>query len=900
MSAAVGDNLLHAHLARLEQGATCLSATRRLQRYLREEFQRRMERQGAQAWPSPDILPWDAWLEHAWRDAEFGAEFGGEGGALLLNEAQELALWEEVIADAEGASPLWRKSEAARAARAAHRALAEWRLDEKCLRGGSADVRAFAGWRENFMRRCREKNWLDRVAMQNAILARGALPSPPALTVAGFDVVTPLMKKILARCESDGVEVVPIPFPKIPGDVRLCRAADPEEELHRAASWCRELVETNGPGFSVGVVVPNLEKRREDVRRIFADVLGGFDPAVDSLAAECLFHLSLGAPLDAQPLVADALDLLEWTSAECDYETFSRWLRSPFTKGAAAELAARARVDFEMRKSLPPTLTPMLLRRVVNDERFMQKKFGGDAPQLRAMLRDLCGGGDKKKLSMGEWGGEFSGRLKKVNWPGAATPNSHEHQAHEAWKEMLDSFASLSLVGGVCGARAALVKLRQLAAARVFNPQAGAAPVQVMGLAESAGLTFDALWAAGFSDAAWPPPPAPLAFLPVRAQRECGMPGGGWDESLNSAQQLTVRLKAAAPMVMFSYAKMDDDRELRPSALLPGGKDKEVAAPEKPHFHPAHLGAACAHLETVDDSNGAALPMQAPAPGGASLFRDQSQCPFRAYARHRLGGKGLPEMRAAANAMDRGTLVHQAMSILWGNWRGRDGLRAAGAAALELKVKAALDRTLGDFQRNNPSVLGANARQALAGQLRELILQHLAFERQRPPFTVAALEETCEKIFHGLNLRVRIDRVDRLGDGSLLVMDYKTGDAKPGLWNGERPEEPQLPLYRALLGDEAKAVAFARIRVGETDGTRLAGRCGTASGAECGLKDDDWESHMAEWNSYLKSLAGDIVAGVAKVDPVRGESTCRYCDLRAVCRVDEGRSGGDDGDNGDD
>lgn len=894
MPAAAGENPLHQHLARLEQGAACLSATRRLQRYLREEFQRHMEGRGAEAWPSPDILPWDAWLERAWRDAEFGGE-----GALLLNDVQELALWEEAIADADGSSPLWRKSEAARAARAAHRALADWQLDEKCLHNGSDDARAFAGWRENFMRRCRGENWLDRVAMQKAILARGELPAPPALIVAGFDVATPLMKKILARCEGGGAEVVQVPLPKNSGDVRLCRAADPEEELHRAASWCREQIEKNDAGFSVGVVVRDLEKRREDVRRIFTDVLGGFDPVVDRMAAERLFHLSLGAPLDVQPLVADALDLLEWTSAECDYETFSRWLRSPFTKGAEAELAARARVDFALRESLPPTVTPTLLRRVVNDERFMKKKFAGDAPQLSAMLRNLCGGGEPKKFSMGEWGAEFSRRLKQANWPGDATLNSHEHQAHEAWKEMLDNFASLDLVAGACGARAAFVKLRRLAAARVFNPQAVAAPVQVMGLAESAGLTFDALWAAGFDHASWPPPPSPLAFLPVRAQRERGMPGGGWDESLNSAQQLTARLKAAAPAVVFSYAELDDDRELRPSALLLSDDVKNLDAPEKPHLHPAHLGAACAHLETVDDSRGAALPPHVPAPGGAGLFRDQSQCPFRAYASRRLGGKGLPEPRAAANAMDRGNLVHQAMRLLWGHWRGRDELRAEGGAALESKVNAALDKTLGDFQRRNPSVLGANARQALAGQLRELILRHLAFEKQRPPFTVTALEEKCEEIFHGLSLRVWIDRIDRLDDGSLLVMDYKTGDAKTTLWDGGRPEEPQLPLYRALLGDEVKAIAFARIRVGETDGTRLAGRCGTAQGAECGLKNDNWESKTAEWNSHLEELAREIATGVARVAPARGEATCRYCDLHAVCRVDEHRLDGGGGENGD-
>ena len=75
-----------------------------------------------------------------------------------------------------------------------------------------------------------------------------------------------------------------------------------------------------------------------------------------------------------------------------------------------------------------------------------------------------------------------------------------------------------------------------------------------------------------------------------------------------------------------------------------------------------------------------------------------------------------------------------------------------------------------------------------------------------------------------MTLALRIDRVDRLDDGSLAVIDYKTGaDAEPDAWLGERPRLPQLPLYAEALGmDQVSAVAFGRVRTGDT------GYCGLA------------------------------------------------------------------------
>ena len=62
------------------------------------------------------------------------------------------------------------------------------------------------------------------------------------------------------------------------------------------------------------------------------------------------------------------------------------------------------------------------------------------------------------------------------------------------------------------------------------------------------------------------------------------------------------------------------------------------------------------------------------ADGGADLFRDQSQCPFRAFARHRLHSRELAEADIGLDAAQRGTLLHQLMEKIWSQLESRDKL----------------------------------------------------------------------------------------------------------------------------------------------------------------------------------------------------------------------------------
>ncbi len=122
-----------------------------------------------------------------------------------------------------------------------------------------------------------------------------------------------------------------------------------------------------------------------------------------------------------------------------------------------------------------------------------------------------------RKLPPGRWAAVFRGCLAALGWPGERSLSSHEFQARRAFGEVLDGFGRFDALLGPLNFSEAVRRLGQLCRQRLFQPETRGRPaIQVLGVLESAGLSFDGLWVMGMNDDQWPPPPRPIRCCPPR------------------------------------------------------------------------------------------------------------------------------------------------------------------------------------------------------------------------------------------------------------------------------------------------------------------------------------------------------------------------------------------------
>ena len=131
------------------------------------------------------------------------------------------------------------------------------------------------------------------------------------------------------------------------------------------------------------------------------------------------------------------------------------------------------------------------------------------------------------------WARAITDALKLMGFPDKGRSlDSAEYQTLKKWHEVIAGFAMLDRVSAKLGYVEAIERLRRLAAQTLFQPEAPAAPVQILGVLESAGIEFDHLWVMGLSDDAWPIHPRPNPFLPLQAQRQARVPEASIEATL--------------------------------------------------------------------------------------------------------------------------------------------------------------------------------------------------------------------------------------------------------------------------------------------------------------------------------------------------------------------------------
>ena len=880
-------------LALLADGAIAVTPNRRLARALQRAFDAERLASGLAAWPTPTILPYQTWLTTLWE--QFVAAGVTDDQTLLLTPPQVALLWEQIV-DADGRTFLNPRGAAALAAEAwslvhAWGAGAEswraWRRDDRV----ADDPSMFAAWAERYGAELDRAGLLDSARLPEALatLAPRVASLDRTTILAGFVEFTPQQERLVAALGRENATLRRLDtLPQVEARVRRTTALSPRAELVAALTWARGML-VDVPGTRVGVVVDDLTVRREEVVSLAEDILCPSSILPGAPSSEPPFEVSLGRSLASIPLIVAALDLIELAESRLAAGAAAALLRSPYLPGAEAARAARAAIERDWLEAgrrdvtLADAVSALELR----------------APALAARWRNASAMLERARAAAPRhWADAWRTWLTAAGWPGPRTLDSAEYQAHQAWERLLLQFSSLGAVASRMSRPAAVDKLRAMSRETVFQPEGSDAPIQILGVLEASGMSFDRLWVLGLAADRWPLAADPNPMLPVAWQRERQIPRASSSGALAFARALTAGFAAAASDVVFSSAATIDDRPASPSALI-------MAYPEWPL--PAspptwsRMIAADRRLDSLVDDLAPRLAAGSVAPGGSHIVASQSDCPFQAVARHRLDAKPWPIPLGSLSPQERGTLVHLAMAAFWRVAGDHGTLVALDRMGQQRLVEAAVETALAQFPPGRWRNLPTLVRAAEASRLDRLLRTWLDIERTRPPFTVEGVEAVAMLDLASLTFRMRSDRVDALADGGVAILDFKTGRAeRPGSWFDPRPRATQLAMYvlaqrNAQPDVLVRAAAYAQLRpdavaaVGlAADATAWPALSQVTEVAACKL--DDWQALEAWWRSQLGALASEIASGHAVVRPRQKPLACRTCCLQPLCRIQSVRN----------
>lgn len=339
----------------------------------------------------------------------------------------------------------------------------------------------------------------------------------------------------------------------------------------------------------------------------------------------------------------------------------------------------------------------------------------------------------------------------------------------------------------VTAAQAATI-LSRLMGEKAVRPPYGKHPrVAIYGLLEARLQSADLVICAGLNEGVWPQLPSPDPWLAPMVRNALGLPPLELRVGL-AAQDLAGAL--ASPDVVLTRAARDGSAPTVASRFL---LRLQAVAPDKDMADASTLTLARAldrRLPPVRIEKPAPRPSRAQRAVRLSVTElDRLRAdPFAFYAKRILQLRSLDPIDAEPSAAWRGNLVHEILE-LWHTQYRRDPVALVPRANLFL-AKA-----------NVHPLIKALWRPRLVAGLEWVVQRTLGLAEEGRVMIDA--ERSGSMVVDGVKITGKADRIDRMPDGTLAIVDYKTG--KPP---SAAQVETGFALQLGLLGLMAERGGF--------------------------------------------------------------------------------------------
>jgi probable DNA repair protein len=844
----------------LQETSRVVTANRRLARELADAYGDQQIRDGKSVWRSPRIDAWSDWLSKQLANAETSIPI-----PTRINSHQSRVLWEKCLRR-EVSDPLLNMSLLVRQSRESWTRLQEFNVPlSECEEAAQGkDQKIFAAAARSYQSILDREGWIDEsgtATFLSGLVAQGRVAVPESLLFAGFDRFVPQAATLLVALREAGCEIQSPPdsAPTEPAAVSSFENAD--AEMRAVGSWARQQLREQ-PDASIAIVATHLEQNSDHYARLVRE---GFAPGWQTSGShyKTAVNVSYGRQLSAYPAIAVAVLALRWLHEDIGTRDVSILLRSAAI--GAPETGGRSRLEMLLRRIPDRSWTPAM----VLDELQGQGKTEDAADWIArvSILNEL-----REELpnreTPSQWAVLIDASLDKLGWPGKATLSSEEFQLLNRWKELLNDLARLDLVIPSMTLVEALRRVQLMAGETVFQPQSDGAIIHLLGPLEAAGMEFDQLWIAGLSAANWPPAGRPSPLISRELQRNYAMPDATPEDTLAYAHRVLRRLLTSSGLSFCSYPLAEGDAEQDVSGLLGDLSNVQATGNADPGWY-AHNLVSTNHTEVAASDQVPPIAQDEEVSGGAATIQNQLSEPFSAFAFGRLGIRSLPAISSGLPASLRGTLVHDALHALYKELPSHAELLIWQESELRQRIGAAVGKAFWRHEKNADATL----RQVFAleqERVTRLLQAVVLLDREREPFQIGDTEGALDVVVSGVRLSLRIDRLDRLEDGSLVILDYKTGARKRFLDRNGDPNDMQLVVYASAVKEPVAGLGLVNIDSRNVD-IDAAGRDFTPR--------MDWDEELGRWKLQVAQAAEALQRGDVRVDGLQSTDSARTLGL---------------------
>ena len=887
----------------------------RLARYLFCKHSEQQIKAGEKAWETPPIHEIKSWFKSQWLLLN--------SDRFLLSETQSIKIWESIIRNSPESQPqtnqqgiinqwdLLNKYSAAKRASEAYRLIKEYQIRKQNLSDYplSEENELFIKWAEKYDEFLEQNKAIDSASLIDEVckgMKNKQILTPESIELKGFEEITPQLQTWLDFLDSQNSRITLIPDPNdnlsslnkdgLPDkNIKIYSFNDLKDESKKCANWVRSIFKGNQ---NIGIVVPELEKYR---RTLHKELCSNLDPqSIFPLETRDVpFEISLGTPLFKEGMIQTALEIIS-VQGNLPVDKLLHVVNSPHIKSGRSNEDDRN--EFETRILKEGFLTANLQK----TKKLFTEESSSEIKKVIDLLVDITSNNESQPPSL--WAKFFSTLLKNLGWifDSEKSFSNHEIQCLSSWNECLDDLASLDMFTGKITRDEAIKELQQITSNKLFQVKTKEQSIQILGLLESVGMTFDYLWVMGCHSDCMPAQPNPNPFIPIDLRKKLKLPHSNAERELQFAKRALSRLAASSQNIIFSYPKWHNDNEKQVTPLLncipisrefPYKKSHRLRDRIKP-LDPKKLELwkdkseiPPSDYEIEEFTNNGLR-------AGYKVIKNQADCSFKAFAAHRLQADIFEFSATDYDPRHRGILIHKALQLFWKKHRTLSALQTLDSSnTLRIELENAINKAMQVVtnQIENQYYFKTMEQERTI----RLLIDWMEQELRRNEFEVKHVEKNEVIVIKNLKLNLRIDRIDITPEGKNILIDYKTGSINSNSWFKDQIQDPQLPIY--ALKSSPNAIAFAIISQDKLKWSSICDptipnpfppnsnvRIPNEIQVEIGWP--NWNNLLSFWENKLTALADGFTQGQIQINPIKKNETCRNCGYSMLCRIAESAS----------